>query len=54
MNAISKQQVLDVFHARASTRAYDPNKKISEEDFNYILELGRLSPARWDQNPGSL
>ncbi len=51
MNAITKQQVLDVFHTRASTRAYDPNKKISEEDFNYILELGRLSPSSVGSEP---
>lgn len=39
---ITKQQVLDVFHYRAATRHYDPNRKISREDFDYILQLGRL------------
>lgn len=51
MTPISKQQVLDAFHFRAATRAYDPAKKISEEDFNYILELGRLSPSSVGSEP---
>ena len=51
MTPISKQQVLDAFHFRAATRAYDPAKKISEEDFNYILELARLSPSSVGSEP---
>lgn len=51
MTPISKQQVLDAFHFRAATRAYDPARKISEEDFNYILELGRLSPSSVGSEP---
>ena len=45
MSNISKQQVLDAFHFRSACRYYDPNKKISREDMDYILELGRLSPS---------
>lgn len=48
---LSRQQVLDAFHFRSACRAYDPNKKISEEDFNYILELGRLSPSSVGSEP---
>ena len=48
---ISKQQVLDAFHFRSACRAYDPNKKISAEDFAYILELGRLSPSSVGSEP---
>ncbi len=54
MTPISKQQVLDAFHFRAATRAYDPAKKISEEDFNYILELARLSPSSVGSEPWKL
>lgn len=39
MDFISKEQVLEKFHFRAATRFYDPNKKVSREDFDYILEL---------------
>ncbi|TCP95237.1 nitroreductase [Cricetibacter osteomyelitidis] len=49
--AITKQDVLDVFHNRAATRYYDPAKKISDEDFAYILELGRLSPSSVGSEP---
>ncbi|MBF0785491.1 NAD(P)H-dependent oxidoreductase [Muribacter muris] len=51
MTQITKQQVLDGFHFRASTRNYDPTRKISREDFNYILELGRLSPSSVGSEP---
>ena len=51
MSQISKQQVLDAFHFRSATRYYDPSKKISEEDFAYILELARLSPSSVGSEP---
>lgn len=37
MSNISKQQVLDAFHFRSACRYYNPNKKISREDMDYIL-----------------
>lgn len=54
MSQISKQQVLDAFHFRAATRAYDPDRKIGEEDFAYILELARLSPSAVGAEPWKL
>ncbi|OOR99145.1 NAD(P)H-dependent oxidoreductase [Haemophilus paracuniculus] len=48
---IQKQQVLDAFQFRSACRAYDPAKKISEEDFAYILELARLSPSSVGSEP---
>ncbi|PJG84267.1 NAD(P)H-dependent oxidoreductase [Conservatibacter flavescens] len=51
MSAITKEQVLEAFRFRAATRAYDPTKKISEEDFAYILECGRLSPSSVGSEP---
>lgn len=48
---ITKQQVLDGFHFRAATRRYDPNRKVSRADFDYILELGRLSPSSVGSEP---
>ena len=49
--SITKQQVLDAFHFRCATRYYDPTRKISQEDFDYILELGRLSPSSVGSEP---
>ncbi|MFC0558803.1 NAD(P)H-dependent oxidoreductase [Halalkalibacter alkalisediminis] len=40
-----KKQVLDALHYRHATKTFDPDKKISEEDFKFILETGRLSPS---------
>lgn len=51
MSEITKQQVLTAFNFRAACRAYDPNKKVSREDIEYILELGRLSPSSVGSEP---
>ncbi|QLD32297.1 NAD(P)H-dependent oxidoreductase [Mannheimia varigena] len=51
MTFFNKDDVLNAFHYRASTRSYDGNRKISDEDFNYILELGRLSPSSVGSEP---
>lgn len=51
MTVLSPQQMIDVFHQRASTRQYDPNKKIPADDFNAILEFARLSPSSVGSEP---
>ena len=51
MQFFNKDDVLNAFHYRASTRSYDGNKKIPADDFNYILELGRLSPSSVGSEP---
>ena len=49
--SIEKQQVLEAFHFRSACRYYDVNKKISREDMEYNLELGRLSPSSVGSEP---
>ena len=44
-------QILSAFQYRKSCRQYDPSRKISAEDFNYILELARLSPSSVGSEP---
>lgn len=39
-----KQLVLDAAHCRRAIKFFDPEKKISDDDINYILETARLSP----------
>ncbi|ANB92267.1 NAD(P)H nitroreductase [Moraxella ovis] len=51
MQFLNKEDVLNAFHYRASTRSYDGSRKIPAEDFNYILELGRLSPSSVGSEP---
>lgn len=45
INEKKKQEILEAFKFRHATKDYDENKKISEDDFNFILETGRLSPS---------
>ena len=35
-----QQTILDAFNFRHATKRFDANKKISESDFNTILETG--------------
>lgn len=51
MSQITREQMLQVFENRCSTRYYDPNKKISQEDFAAILEFARLSPSSVGSEP---
>lgn len=46
-----KEQVLQAMNHRHATKEYDKNRKISDEDFNYILEAGRLSPSSLGSEP---
>lgn len=46
-----KQEILDAFHFRHATKEFDPNKKISEDDFNFILKTGQLSPSSFGFEP---
>ena len=45
------QTIVDAFHFRHATKEFDPAKKISDEDFNTILETGRLSPSSLGLEP---
>ncbi|ANS74422.1 NAD(P)H-dependent oxidoreductase [Paenibacillus yonginensis] len=44
-NEAKRQQLLDAFHFRHATKSFDPKRKIADEDFQTILEAGRLSPS---------
>ncbi|WP_225747531.1 NAD(P)H-dependent oxidoreductase [Eikenella sp. Marseille-P7795] len=46
-----KQTVLEAFHRRYACKKYDPARKISREDFAFILETGRLSPSSFGLEP---
>ena len=50
MTAIDTQ-ILKAFNFRFACRSYDPAKKISDEDFNIILEAARLSPTSFGLEP---
>lgn len=51
MKLFDKNDVLQVFKNRASTRSYDGTQKISDDDFNAILQFGQLSPSSVGSEP---
>ncbi|MDG6896272.1 NAD(P)H-dependent oxidoreductase [Volucribacter amazonae] len=48
---INKQDILKAYHYRHACKAYDPNKKVSREDMDFILETARLSPSSFGFEP---
>lgn len=44
-NIDKKQEILNAYAFRHATKVFDPTKKISNEDFEFILDTGRLSPS---------
>ncbi|WP_234969307.1 NAD(P)H-dependent oxidoreductase [Bacillus massilinigeriensis] len=46
-----KEEILQAFHFRHATKEFDPSRKIPEEDFDFILETGRLSPSSFGFEP---
>lgn len=46
-----KQEILKAYQFRHACKAFDANKKISDEDFHFILETGRLSPSSYGMEP---
>lgn len=51
-NMINKNKFLEeVFQNRFTCKSYDPEKKVSDEDFNTIMEVARLSPSSMGYEP---
>ncbi|AJS58265.1 NAD(P)H-dependent oxidoreductase [Paenibacillus sp. IHBB 10380] len=48
---VKKNEILSSFRFRHATKEFDPTKKISDADFHYILETGRLSPSSYGFEP---
>lgn len=46
-----KQEILEAYQFRHAAKEFDPEKKISDEDFEFILETGRLSPSSFGFEP---
>jgi nitroreductase len=40
-----KQSILDTYNFRHACKIFDTNKNITDEDFNFLLEVARLSPT---------
>lgn len=48
---INQEAILSAFQFRHACKAFDPGKKISDSDFNVILESGRFSPSSFGFEP---
>jgi nitroreductase len=48
---IQKEEILKAFNFRHACKVFDAKKKISEDDFETILETGRLSPSSFGYEP---
>ncbi|WP_242205951.1 NAD(P)H-dependent oxidoreductase [Aestuariivivens insulae] len=48
---IDKKQIIQAFEYRHACKIFDVNKKISEEDINFILQTARLSPSSFGFEP---
>lgn len=46
-----KQEILNAYQFRHACKVFDADKKISDEDFRFILEIGRLSPSSFGFEP---
>ncbi|KAB8128295.1 NAD(P)H-dependent oxidoreductase [Gracilibacillus oryzae] len=46
-----KSEIVEAFHFRHATKKFDPNQKISTNDFRFILEAGYLSPSSFGIEP---
>ena len=48
---MKKKEILKAYEWRQATKAFDPDRKIPEDDFEFILETGRLSPSSFGFEP---
>ncbi|MCP3740298.1 NAD(P)H-dependent oxidoreductase [Rossellomorea sp. BNER] len=48
---VRKQEILDAYHSRHATKQFDPDRKVTDEDFRFIMETGRLSPSSFGFEP---
>ncbi|MDC7245320.1 MAG: NAD(P)H-dependent oxidoreductase [Sphaerochaetaceae bacterium] len=46
-----KRSILEAYEFRRAIKEFDENKKITDEDFDFILETGRLSPSSFGWEP---
>lgn len=45
------EEIIQTAHRRYATKKFDSNKRISEKDWDTILEVGRLSPSAFGFSP---
>ena len=48
---MKKKDILEAYRWRQATKVFDADRKIKEEDMEFILETGRLSPSSFGFEP---
>jgi len=48
---MNNDDILNVFNFRHACKEFNPEKKISDQDFNFIMETARLSPSSFGIEP---
>ena len=48
---LKNQEIIDVFNSRYACKKFDKNRKVSDEDFDTIIESARLSPSSFGLEP---
>ena len=48
---MTKDEIITVFHFRHACKEFNPEKKISDDDFEFIMETARLSPSSFGIEP---
>ena len=46
-----KETIIEAFNYRHACKEFNPDKKIADQDFTFILEAGRLSPSSFGYEP---
>lgn len=47
----TKEKILEAYNFRHACKEFDKDKKIPEDDFNFLLEIARLSPSSFGFEP---
>ncbi len=48
---MTKQEILNAFQFRHACKEFDPSKKVTKDDMDFILETARLSPSSFGFEP---
>ncbi|WP_242834229.1 nitroreductase family protein [Clostridium pasteurianum] len=49
--SIEKEKIIEAYNFRHACKEFDADRKISQDDFNFILETARLSPSSFGFEP---
>jgi len=53
-NTAVQEQIIEAFNFRHATKVFDPQRRISDGEFQTILETARLSPSSFGMEPWQL